>query len=130
MLLPLAVFTVRHPGALSERYKFVTYVKPGDTDCPDSRTLREKLFGNLSPRSWLTKGRSEPRHHLPGMGSLLVGMVILAALGFVVVLVQHRREAWWRFILYGLAVSPIPASLTLDHFHTLRLITLPVFCWH
>src|SRR6185369_12845318 len=30
-LLPLAVFTLRHPGALSERYKFVTFVKPGDT---------------------------------------------------------------------------------------------------
>ncbi|MEO7970795.1 MAG: glycosyltransferase family 39 protein, partial [bacterium] len=31
MLAPLATFSLRHPGALSERYKFVTYVKPGDT---------------------------------------------------------------------------------------------------
>jgi hypothetical protein len=56
-----------------------------------------------------------------------VGVVILAVLGIVLALVWHRSEAWWRFILYGLAVSPIPASLTLDHFHTLRLIGLPVF---
>ena len=42
-------------------------------------------------------------------------------------LVWHRGEAWWRFIVFGLAVSPLPASVTLDHFHTLRLVALPVF---
>jgi hypothetical protein len=127
MLLPLAVFTVRHPGALSERYKFVTYVKPGDSNTQIAVRFVKNYLGNFSPRSWLVKGDPEPRHHLPGMGSLLVGMVALAALGFMLVLLRHRREAWWRFILYGLAVSPLPASLTLDHFHTLRLVTLPIF---
>ena len=127
MLLPLAVFTVRNPGALSERYKFVTYVKPGDTHTQIALRFVQNYVGDFSPRSWLIKGDPEPRHHLPGMGSLLVGMVILAALGFVVILLRHRREAWWRFVVYGLVVSPIPASFTLDHFHTLRLIALPVF---
>lgn len=127
MLLPLALFSVRHRGALGERFKFVTYVKPGDTRAQIALRFVQNYVGNLSPRSWLINGDPEPRHHLPGMGSLLVGMVILAGLGFVLVLLAHGREAWWRFILYGLAVSPIPASLTLDHFHTLRLITLPVF---
>jgi len=127
MLLPLANFTWRNPGALSERYKFVTYVKPEDTHTRIALRFVQNYVGNFSFRSWLINGDPEPRHHLPGMGSLLVGMVILAAWGFVLVLLRHRREAWWRFILYGLAVSPIPASLTLDHFHTLRLIALPVF---
>jgi 4-amino-4-deoxy-L-arabinose transferase-like glycosyltransferase len=126
-LLPLAVFTLRNPGALSERYKFVTYVKPGDTHTQIALRFVKNYVGNFSPRSWLIKGDPEPRHHLPGMGSLLFGMVLLALVGFFVVLIRHRKEAWWRFIIYGLAVSPIPASLTLDHFHTLRLITLPVF---
>jgi 4-amino-4-deoxy-L-arabinose transferase-like glycosyltransferase len=127
MLLPLAGFSVRHPGALSERYKFVTYVKPGDTNIRIAVRFVQNYLHDFSPRSWLLKGDPEPRHHLPGMGSLLVGMVVLAVFGFVLVLLRHRREAWWRFIIYGLAVSPIPASLTLDHFHTLRLIGLPVF---
>jgi 4-amino-4-deoxy-L-arabinose transferase-like glycosyltransferase len=126
-LLPLVVFAVRNPGALSERYKFVTYVKPGDTNTQIAIRFVQNYVGNFSLRSWLIKGDPEPRHHLPFMGSLLVGMVILAALGFVLVLLRHRREAWWRFVIYGLAVAPIPASLTLDHFHTLRLIALPVF---
>ncbi len=126
MLLPLASFSWQNPGALSERYKFVTYVRPGDTRTQTAARFVKNYVRNFSPRSWLIKGDPEPRHHLPGMGSLLVGMVILAALGFVLVLIRHRREAWWRFILYGLAVSPIPASLTLDHFHTLRLVALPI----
>lgn len=127
MLLPLVAFTVRHPGALSERFKYVTYVKPGDTRGQIALRFVQNYAGDFSPRSWLVKGDPEPRHHLPGMGSLLVGIVALAALGLFVVLLRHRRDAWWRFIVYGLLVSPIPAALTLDHFHTLRLIALPCF---
>lgn len=127
MLLPLANFSWRNPGALSERYKFVTYVKPGDTHTQIAFRFVQNYVGNFSLRSWLINGDPDSHHHLPGMGSLLVGMVILAALGFVLVLLRHRRDAWWRFVAYGLAVSPIAASLTFDHFHTLRLVALPVF---
>jgi 4-amino-4-deoxy-L-arabinose transferase-like glycosyltransferase len=126
-LLPFAVFTLRHPGALSERFKHVSFIKPEHTRAEILGRFVQNYARNFSPRSWLVSGDPEPRHHLPGMGSLLIGVVILAALGIVVVLVWHTSEAWWRFILYCLAVSPIPASLTLDHFHTLRLIGIPVF---
>jgi 4-amino-4-deoxy-L-arabinose transferase-like glycosyltransferase len=126
-LLPLAVFSLRHPGALSERYKFVTFVKPGDTRTQIANRFVQNYFENFSPRRWLMYGDPEPRHHLPGMGSLLVGVVALSALGLIVVLRRYRRDAWWRFIIYGLAVSPIPSALTLDYFHTLRLIALPCF---
>ncbi len=127
MLLPLANFTLHNPGALSERFKFVTYVKPGDTYTQIAIRFVQNYLGNFNPRSWLIAGDPEPRHHLPGMGSLLVGMVILAVLGLGLILLRHRRQAWWRSVACGLAVSPIPASLTLDHFHTLRLIALPIF---
>lgn len=126
-LLPLAVFTLRNPEALSERFKHVTYIKPGDARTQIAVRFAQNYVQNFSPRSWLLKGDPEPRHHLPGMGSLLAGATILALLGFIFILLRRRREAWWRFVVYGLAVSPIPASLTLDHFHTLRLIALPVF---
>ncbi len=126
-LAPLAFFSVRHPGALGERFKYVTYVKPADSRSNIVFHFLKNYARDFSPRSWLIKGDPEPRHHLPGMGSLLAGVAILGALGLAVVLLRYRREAWWRFVLYGLIVSPIPASLTLDHFHTLRLMALPVF---
>jgi 4-amino-4-deoxy-L-arabinose transferase-like glycosyltransferase len=126
-LLPVAIFISRNPGALSERFKYVSFIKPEYTRAEVFGRFVQNYVGNFSPRSWMISGDPEPRHHLPGMGSLLIGVVILAVLGIVVALVWYRSMAWWRFILYGLAVSPIPASLTLDHFHTLRLVTLPVF---
>jgi hypothetical protein len=126
-LLPLGVFTLRHPGALSERFKFVTFVKPADTRSQIALRFVQNYAENFSPRRWLAYGDPEPRHHLPGMGSLLIGVVALAGLGLVVILTRYRRDAWWRFIVYGLFVSPIPAALTLDYFHTLRLIALPCF---
>ena len=126
-LLPLGVFTLRHPGALSERFKFVTFIKPGDTRSQIAVRFVQNYVEDFSPRRWLAYGDPEPRHHLPGMGSLLIGVVALAGLGLVVVLMRYRKDAWWRFIVYGLFVSPIPAALTLDYFHTLRLIALPCF---
>ena len=126
-LLPLGVFTLRHPGALSERFKFVSFVKPGDTRSQIALRFVQNYVENFSPRRWLAYGDPEPRHHLPGMGSLLIGAVVLSALGLIVVLLRYRSYAWWRFIIYGLLVSPIPAALTLDYFHTLRLISLPCF---
>lgn len=126
-LLPLAVFSMRNPGALFKRFQEVTYIKAGESRTEIVFGFVKNYAGNFRPYSWLIAGDPESRHHLPGMGSLLVGMVILAALGALLVLLQHRREAWWRFILYGLAVSAIPAALTQDHFHTLRLIAMPVF---
>ncbi|MGH9872948.1 MAG: ArnT family glycosyltransferase [Pyrinomonadaceae bacterium] len=126
-LMPLAVFTLRHPGALSERFKFVTFVKPGDTRSQIALRFVQNYAENFSPPRWLAYGDPEPRHHLPGMGSLLIGLVALSALGLIVVLRRCRRDAWWRFVIYGLLVSPIPAALTLDYFHTLRLIALPCF---
>lgn len=127
MLLPLGVFTLRHPGALGERFKHVTYIKPGMARSEIAVRFVKNYARDFSPRSWLVSGDPEPRHHLPFMGSLLVGVVALALFGFVLVLLRHRSEAWWRFIVYGLLVSPIPASLTMDHFHTLRLIAMPCF---
>jgi 4-amino-4-deoxy-L-arabinose transferase-like glycosyltransferase len=126
-LMPLAVFSLRHPGALSERFKFVTYVKPEDTRSQIALRFVQNYAETFSPRRWLLYGDPEPRHHLPGMGSLLFGVVALAALGLLLVLLRFRKDAWWRFILYCLLVSPIPAALTLDYFHTLRLIALPCF---
>jgi len=126
-LLPLAVFSARHPGTLGERFKYVTYVKPEDSRPQIVVRFIKNYARDFGPRSWLIAGDPEPRHHLPGMGSLLAGLVALSILGFVPILLYHRREAWWRFVVYGLAVAPVPAALTLDHFHTLRLIALPVF---
>ena len=126
-LVPLLVFNSKYPGALGSRFGDVSYVRPESTWAEIALRFLGNYFGNFNPLSWLVTGDPEPRHHLPGMGSLLTPTFILAATGLVVVVVRRRRDAWWRFVIYGLAVSAIPAALTLDYFHTLRLAALPVF---
>ena len=54
-LLPLVVFTLRNPEALSERFKYVTYIKPGDTRTQIVVRFVQNYAQNFSPRSWLLK---------------------------------------------------------------------------
>ena len=126
-LLPLLIFNRRHPGALTDRFYLISYIKPQSTWGQIIPEFISRYFDNLSLWSLLLTGDTNPRHHVPGMGSFLAALFILALMGIYLVIKNHRREAWWRFILFGLAASPVSASLTTDHFHTLRMIPYPVF---
>jgi hypothetical protein len=72
-------------------------------------------------------GDPNPRHHIQGVGSFFIVVFLLSLYGIFWCVRTHRTDPWWRFVLYGLVVSLIPASLTQDLFHTLRLIPYPVF---
>ena len=60
-LLPLGVFTLRHPGALGERFKFVTTLGR-ETPQPDRHSLRQNYVEN-SFKKMACFGDPEPRHH-------------------------------------------------------------------
>lgn len=126
-LLPLFVFGERNPGALGSRFADVSFITPQSTWAEIALRFITNYVGNFNPWNWLVAGDPEPRHHVQMLGSVLVGTFVLFVGGLLVVVWRHRREAWWRFVLYGLLVSPVPTSLTVDRFHTLRLIALPVF---
>lgn len=128
-LIPLIFFYRQHPGALGTRFGYVSYITPTSTWTEVALRFVASYAGSFNPWLWLVTGDPEPRHHVQTMGSLLLAPVILAALGLIVVLSRRvlRRDRWWRFVLYGLAVAPIPSSLTIDRFHTLRLVALPIF---
>jgi hypothetical protein len=126
-LLPLLVFNRRHPGVLTERFYLISYIKPQTTWGEIIPAFISHYIDNLSLSSLLLVGDTNPRHHVAGMGSFLAATFILALIGLYLVIKYHWREPWWRFILYGLLLSPVPASLTLDQFHTLRMIPYPIF---
>ncbi len=126
-LAPLALFNARHPGALSSRFHLISYIKPG-TPWPDIiSNFALHYLGGLNLVPLLLTGENNIRHHVPGMGVLLFATFILALVGLDRIAHLARADAWWRFIIYGLLVSFIPAALTSDEFHTLRLIAVPVF---
>ena len=127
LLVPLMVFNQRHPGALTARFHEVSYVKPESGLLEIAGEFLNHYVDNLSLRSLLLVGDINVRHHVPGMGSMLAATALLGIVGLFLVLWSRRRDPWWQFILYGLAVSVVPAALTTDPFHTLRLIAFPVF---
>ena len=47
--------------------------------------------------------------------------------GLLLVIARRWRDPWWRFVLYGLAVSIVPGAITDWPFHELRLMGYAVF---
>jgi 4-amino-4-deoxy-L-arabinose transferase-like glycosyltransferase len=126
-LVPLLVYSLRHPGALAGRFSLITYIntESGYTDVARGFVLH--YLADVNPWRWLVMGEQNIRDHLPDSPALLAATVGLAAVGFFFVLREHRREPWWRFQLYALAASVVPAALTVNDFPQLRLIAFPVF---
>jgi hypothetical protein len=126
-LLPLFVFNRWHPGILTERFYLISYIKPKSSWGDIIPQFISHYVDNMSLYSLLLTGDTNPRHHVGGMGSFLLPVFILSLFGIYLVLKYRRRDSWWLFVLYGLIVSPVSASLTLDRFHTLRMIPYPIF---
>ena len=127
LLVPLLVFSQRHPGALTGRFYAVSYIQPESGISEIAGEFLKRYLDNLSLRSLLLIGDVNIRHHVPGMGSMLAVTMFLGLVGAVLVLWSRWRDPWWQFILYGLAVSVVPAAFTARSFHTLRLIAFPIF---
>jgi hypothetical protein len=127
-LAPLALFHLRHPGALTRRFEFITYIKPESTWAEVAWGFAEHYFGNFN--LWWMLVTGDPKNQIisvPGMGQILLPTFALAAAGAWLVLRRGRERGWWLFVLYALAASVVPASLTKEYFHVLRLAALPVF---
>lgn len=126
-LVPMLVYWLRHPGALAGRFSLITYVTPQSSWLDVAREFASHYLADVNPWRWLVTGEQNIRDHLPDAPALLAATVLLAAVGLFLVLREHRREAWWRFQLYALAASVVPAALTVNDFPQLRLIAFPVF---
>ncbi|HKG12178.1 MAG TPA: hypothetical protein VKB12_02525 [Pyrinomonadaceae bacterium] len=126
-LVPLVVFSLRNPGALTGRFGLITYLKPEGGVVEAAREFVLHYIADVNPVRWLSTGEPNIRDHLPGSPALLAATLLLACAGVFIVLLRHRREAWWRFQLYALAASVVPAALTVNDFPQLRLIAFPVF---
>jgi 4-amino-4-deoxy-L-arabinose transferase-like glycosyltransferase len=126
-LIPLGRFAVRNPGALTTHFDDVSYISANHSLTDKVWQFLGHYFTNLNLWEWLAHGDQRARHHVEGIGSLLVVPLLMALAGAIIAVIYHRNDSWWRFVGYGLAVSVVPASLTNDDFHSLRLSAFPVF---
>lgn len=128
-LVPLFIFHLRHPGALTDRFKLVSFIKPESGFTDMAREFALRYFSSLDPRGLFHHGDRNIYQvaHVLGEPLLLTATGLLAAIGLAVVIARRRGSPFWRFIIYALLVSPVPGSMTLDYLHMLRLAPVAVF---
>jgi hypothetical protein len=130
-LLPLILFNRSHSGVLTKRLWEVTYLKPGApwTEIPSEFTEFLRCYlqdQSLTPL--LLTGDLNWHHHVEGSGgAIFFATFVLAMAGLLLVIARRWRDPWWRFVLYGLAVSIVPGAITDWTFHGLRLMGYAVF---
>jgi hypothetical protein len=127
-LIPLLIFRLRQPEALTQRFYAISYIKPASPWKEIAPMFIRRYLSDFSLVSLLMDGDGNPRHHVPGsLGSFLIGAFMLAVIGLAVVIARHWREPWWRFVIFGAAASIVPGALTADQFHSLRIVAYPIF---
>ena len=108
------------------RFWLLTYISPDRSVGQIALEFLRHYFANINPWTIAVTGEMNVRDHVGTMGSVLAPSLLLSALGIVIVLIYLRHEPWWRFMLYALLVSIIPASLTTTEFPQIRLIAMPI----
>jgi len=126
-LLPVGVYALRHPGALTARYEQTTIARHGRSGLDVVGEAVGNWFKDTNPWHWATAGDPAPYVHNGGYGALFAAVVALAIAGAALVLVRQRGDLWWRYVLVAALVVPIPAALTVDRYNAIRLAALPVF---
>jgi len=130
-MIPLILFDRTHSGVLTKRLWEVTYIRPDVQwkDVPFQVTEFVRCYlQDQSLMPLLLAGDPHWHHHVEGSGGVfLVATFILAVAGLFLVLTRRWSQPWWRFVLYGLAVSIVPGAITDWPFHELRLMGYAVF---
>lgn len=128
MLLPILLFDRSHPGLLAKRFNDASYIKPGLPWSEVPARFVKRYLEDQNLYGLLVSGDVSPRHHVQGSGGVLFfATLILVLIGLVVILARRRRDPWWRFVLYGVAVAIVPGAISNWPFDQMRLIAYPVF---
>ena len=128
-LAPLIVFNLRHPGALQSRFRVLTYITPQTSYARDAWEFVKHYFGNLNPW-WMTVSGDPNKDQIAsvyGLPPVLMITLFVAVFGIVLLLRRRLVNRWWWFVLFGLGAAFVPAGLTNEYYHTLRLSPVPVF---
>jgi hypothetical protein len=127
--LPLLVYSIVHPGGLTARYQATSFVQPGMSGPQIVWRAVSNYVNDVNLFHWMRSGDPTPAVHVAHAAQLYAAIAVLAALGVLEIVRKHRSDPWWRFALLALVIVPIPAALTQDRFHALRLAPLPaVLC--
>jgi len=124
--IPLIVYTRAHPGALSRRFDATTFITDDMSRSEIAWRTIVNYLQDLQIWHYVYSGDVKPYAHTPGSGALIGASLVLSLAGLVLVLARHRSDAFWRYSVAGLTVSLVPAAVTIDRFHAVRLAPFAV----
>ena len=122
-MVPAGLYALAHPGALTARAETIS-ARGGSSGGPLETLVR--YVNDWNPIRLFLEGDTNSRHNVDGSAALPPTLGILAVIGLVVVVRRHRDDAWWRYVVLVLVLSPLPAAITTDELHTLRQAAMPV----
>lgn len=128
-LIPLFAFWRRNAGALTGRFQSISWLASDRSLGQIIVQFVDHFSENISPWALFVTGDPDPKQvtHLYGSSLMLAATGLLILLALYLIIRYKRNDLWWRYVIYGLAVSIVPASLTREPMHILRLAPVPVF---
>ncbi len=125
-LVPFIFFAVQNPGALTERFRLITYIyDPALTYGARMHGFVIRYFSYFKPKWLLAVGDGNLRHHIGFGGEVFYAVFLLAIVGFAYPFIvrDKNRRAMFVIILGLLIISPVAGALTQDQ-NALRTVLL------
>ncbi len=126
-LIPAGIFAWRNPGAMTGHYSSLSYFTDEMGSIEKLSAFMIAYLHDIGPENLLMSGDPFLRHHVPATGMLFAATILIAMVGILMSVWRSRSDPWYRFLLFGLAVSVVPGALTQPRAHMLRLIAFPIF---
>jgi MFS family permease len=124
-LTPLALYRVRHPSGITARYHETAFPMDGMSLPGIAGHAFSNYLHDLNPWHWVVSGDRKPYVDVWGAPQLLAVVALLAAAG-VIEICRRRGDRFWLYAIAAYLLSAVPASLTIDRHHALRLAAMPL----
>ena len=124
--IPLAFYERSHPGALTRRFDVTTFITGDMPPWEIAWRLAVNYLQDVQVWHYVVSGDVKPYAHTPGTGALLGASLVLSAAGLAIALARYMRDPFWRYAVAALGVSVVPAAMTVDRFHAIRLAPFAV----
>ena len=116
-----------HHDNLTTRFNFLTYVyDPTIAGFVKISMFAARYVGYFDPEFLAFSGDDNRRHHT-GLGGELLLTTAALLLVALVTFGRHRPRRFYAYLVAGVLISPIAASLTFDAHHSLRAFSMVVY---
>ena len=128
-IAPVLLYNYSTDGALLARGRDTSYfIFLKDHPTETIAAFERNVVQNLLPVGMAVKGDPNGRHHVVDSGGCILGGTFILAIAAIWLIWKTRPlDRWWLFVLFGTVVSVLPAAITNDVFHILRLAAYVVF---